>query len=87
MAGRITGGNPYLFALWVIVMQTVADRIFEITRNLPESKALAVLKFAESMQTKPDDEENDFFALAGLWEGRDIDPASLRKKAWPEQSP
>lgn len=73
-----------MFTLWVIIMQTVADKVFEITRNLPESKAAAVLKFAESMQASPEDEENDFFALAGLWKGRDIDQASLRKKAWPE---
>jgi hypothetical protein len=70
-------------------MQTVADRVYEIMRKLPESKAIEVLNFAESIQAQaqPETDENDFFALAGLWEGRNIDPASLRKKAWPEQSP
>jgi hypothetical protein len=68
-------------------MQTVADRVYEIMRKLPESKAIEVLNFAESIQAQSETDENDFFALAGLWEGRNIDPASLRKKAWPEQSP
>ena len=26
---------------------------------------------------------DDFMALAGMWEGRDIDAEELRKKAWP----
>jgi hypothetical protein len=30
-------------------------------------------------------ETNDFFALAGLWEGRDITLESIRQKAWPRQ--
>ena len=28
--------------------------------------------------------QEDFFALAGLWENRDIDAATLCKQAWPE---
>lgn len=41
----------------------------------------------EEIETEPDTSEaEDFFALAGLWEGRDVDLASLRQKAWPRQS-
>lgn len=31
--------------------------------------------------------ENGFFDLAGLWEGRDISLESLRRAAWPRQTP
>ncbi len=41
---------------------------------------------------KDDDEKmespekrEDFFSLAGLWSGRDISVASIRKKAWPRR--
>ena len=68
-------------------MQTIADRFYEIMRNLPDAKAVEILNFAESVQAGNAADENDFFALAGLWEGRNIELASLRKKAWPEQCP
>lgn len=29
---------------------------------------------------------NDFFALAGIWENRDIDADDLRAKAWPKKN-
>jgi len=29
------------------------------------------------------DGETDFFALAGLWAGRDVSLTSIREKAWP----
>ncbi|SMF96279.1 hypothetical protein SAMN02949497_3673 [Methylomagnum ishizawai] len=67
-------------------MSSVAERVYEITRNLPESKAAEVLRFAEALQAEPEAGESDFFALAGLWQGRDIDAAALRRKAWPERS-
>ena len=28
-------------------------------------------------------EENEFFAMAGLWEGRDISLKTIREQAWP----
>lgn len=69
-------------------MSSVADRVYEITRNLPESKAAEVLRFAESTQAQNQIGEGDFFAFAGLWEGRcSIGQDSLRKKAWPERRP
>jgi hypothetical protein len=36
--------------------------------------------------TKDKDVEADFFALAGIWEDRQIDLASIRQQAWPRQS-
>ena len=68
-------------------MQTMAERVYEIVRSLPEPKAAKVLRFAESVQADTEPDDHDFFALAGLWEGRDIELSSLRKKAWPEHCP
>jgi hypothetical protein len=31
-------------------------------------------------------EENEFFAMAGLWEGRDISLKTIREQAWPYRS-
>ena len=28
----------------------------------------------------------DFFSLAGLWSGRDIDVEAIRRQAWPRQA-
>jgi hypothetical protein len=36
--------------------------------------------------TVTDESEADFFAMAGVWQGRDITQESLRQKAWPRQS-
>lgn len=34
--------------------------------------------------TQGNTKEDDFFTLAGLWSGRDIDAQTLRKEAWPK---
>ncbi|SEL83704.1 hypothetical protein [Parapedobacter koreensis] len=50
------------------------------------------LDFVEVLQSAPDLEQDekttskgDFFALAGMWEGRDITAEELRAKAWPKK--
>jgi len=32
------------------------------------------------------DQDSEFFALAGLWAGRDISLADIRQKAWPSHA-
>ena len=32
---------------------------------------------------KTDQQEDDFFSLAGLWSGREVTLDSIRQKAWP----
>jgi len=58
------------------------------------TKLLASLNFVVSISTTSEREKNsdleisdedDFFAFAGLWEKRDIDLETIRKKAWPRQ--
>lgn len=53
---------------------------------------LAALDFVESVaaghaeaESAPPPEPLDFFAAAGIWQGRDITAESLRKLAWPER--
>lgn len=50
---------------------------------------LKSLDFIESVETIPDPVSNsqneaDFFALAGLWENRDLTTDSIRQEAWKE---
>lgn len=46
-----------------------------------------VEKITDTSQTetakRDTDQGSDFFALAGLWAGRDISLATIREKAWP----
>ncbi|CCI03994.1 MULTISPECIES: hypothetical protein [Microcystis] len=55
------------------------------------SKILTALDFVDSVeiiedQTTLSDNEQDFFALARLWEDRDITPKSIRQTAWREEN-
>jgi len=65
-----------------------------------KSKARALMNFLKTLdyienvtsanplvaKVSEKDKEADFFALAGLWAGRDVSQASLRKQAWPVRS-
>ena len=66
-------------------MSNIADKIYEIIRDLPEAKAAEILDFAEFVKSRDIEEQDDFFALAGLWEDREIGQESLRKQAWPQR--
>lgn len=54
---------------------------------------LTALDFVDSVQSSEtqevkvaltgQDEQLDFFSLAGLWQGRDVTLESIRQKAWP----
>ncbi|MBN1221259.1 MAG: hypothetical protein JXM69_20210 [Anaerolineae bacterium] len=53
---------------------------------------LGALDFVELVKTDSADETQaaptasaDFFALAGLWAGRDITLESIRRQGWPRQ--
>lgn len=58
---------------------------------------LAALDFVSSVETIEtdeveegvtiDEEESDFFSLAGLWQGREISLESIRQRAWPQSLP
>ena len=53
-------------------------------------RALDFVDFVKASSTEETDttsqrESSDFFSLAGLWEGRDINLESIRQQAWPRQ--
>lgn len=39
-----------------------------------------------AVDSAPETRQADFFALAGLWAGRDISLEAIRQKAWPERA-
>ena len=66
-------------------MSSITERIHEILQDLPENKAAEILDFAEFVKARESQDEEKFFAVAGLWEGRGLDQAQLRKEAWPDR--
>lgn len=66
-------------------MSSIADQIYRIARDLPEAKAAEILEFATFIKDKETLENGDFFAMAGIWESRNIGLESLRQRAWPER--
>ena len=54
-------------------------------------KLLRSLDFVEAIETseealKTETTNDEFFALAGIWAGREVDQTSLRRQAWPRQA-
>ncbi|MEM7124810.1 MAG: hypothetical protein AAF702_00700 [Chloroflexota bacterium] len=41
---------------------------------------------ADTEETNQEDSNADFFALAGIWNNRDIDLSMIRTQAWPSRS-
>ncbi len=59
------------------------EALLEQWRELTPEKKQKVLEFVENLKSESDNEK-DFFALAGLWENRNITTESLRQEAWRE---
>jgi len=53
--------------------------------GLPDTQAMLEEALRVLIASKSPHQDEDFFALAGLWEGRDIDLNQLRGEAWPER--
>ncbi|MCZ7673451.1 MAG: hypothetical protein M5U34_43205 [Chloroflexi bacterium] len=58
-----------------------AKFLYELLRSLDFVDVIS----SEGSKVTEITSDEDFFALAGIWEGRDIDLASIRKQAWPRQ--
>ncbi len=75
-------------------METITIQVGSIQKARILLDLLRSVDFIENIQSKSSDvattidseQSEDFFALAGLWAGRDIDQTSLRKLAWPNRS-
>lgn len=58
-----------------------AQLLFDLLRSLD---FVVEVETSDDLQSEKDND--DFFALAGLWADRDITQESLRRQAWPRQS-
>jgi hypothetical protein len=61
----------------MLTLEMVIDKI----RQLPPKKQEQVFQFVESLDKKGEESE-DFFAIAGIWENRNITAETLYKEAW-----
>jgi len=63
-----------------------AKLLLELLRSL--DFILSVDSYSQELEetTASSQQSEDFFALAGLWEGREITPNSIRQRAWPRQN-
>jgi hypothetical protein len=74
-------------------MEVINIRVRDPKKANVLRKFLKTLDYVESVSSEETNkkqpvsqsDETAFFALAGLWAGRDITQESLRKKAWPER--
>ncbi len=56
--------------------------VLELLQAFDFVESVAIEKKVQQSEAKS---ENDFFAAAGIWEGRDVSLESIRKEAWPRQ--
>ena len=63
-----------------------AKVLFELLESLDFVDSVKTIETEENENDSTTQEESlDFFALAGLWDGRNITPESVRREAWPGQ--
>jgi hypothetical protein len=77
-------------------MEQITIRIKEKKKARRLIDLLKILDFIDSIEADEtiiageeatfQQEEDDFFTLAGLWQGRDISQEMIRKRAWPGRS-
>ena len=75
-------------------MEQITIRIKDKQKATRLIDLLALFDFIDSIEAnetvneheeKTSQIEQDFFALAGLWQGRDISQETIRQRAWPRQ--
>ena len=60
-----------------------ARLLLELLRSLD---FVDTVETGESSLSQTTTADNDFFALAGIWQEREIDLAKLRRSIWPRQT-
>jgi hypothetical protein len=70
-------------------MEQLIVRVADKEKAEMLSKILSALDFVSSVEVMEDkttisNNEKDFFALAGLWENRNVTTESIRQEAWRE---
>jgi len=63
--------------------KTKSKMLIEILRTMNFVDIVSAESDVETRAEKNVQAEKDFFTLAGLWEGRNINLEAIRKKAWP----
>ena len=61
-----------------------AQTLIDFLKSLDFVETIVEKEFSDESSTV--NEENEFFAMAGLWEGRDISLKTIREQAWPYRS-
>ena len=85
----VLGNQPDSALEYNIRMEQITIRIKDRQKARKFLSFLKTLDFVESITNadfsapKMPTQDADFFALAGLWAGRDISLKTLREKAWP----
>jgi hypothetical protein len=64
--------------------QKKAQTLIDFLKSLDFVETINEREFSETSESSAD--EKDFFALAGLWAGRDISLKTIREQAWPYRS-
>ena len=65
----------------MLTLEMAIDKI----RQLPPEQQEQVFQLIESLDKK-EEESEDFFAIAGIWENREVTAETLRQKAWKEEN-
>jgi len=59
-----------------------AQLLYDLLSSLDFVEAVTTSEQVNDVESK----KSDFFALAGIWEGRTIDLDTIRQRAWPRQA-
>ena len=60
-----------------------AQTLLDFLKSLDFVESITEKDLSDTEESKVDDGEGEFFALAGLWAGRDISLKTIREQAWP----
>lgn len=62
------------------------DHFLAFIKDLDFVEVVSTDDSSSDKQVKINSAEEDFFALAGMWENSDVSANELRSKAWPKRS-
>ncbi|MCI0552932.1 MAG: hypothetical protein L0287_18425 [Anaerolineae bacterium] len=60
-----------------------AQTLLDFLKSLDFVESVTEKELSDTDESQVDKGEKEFFALAGLWEGRDISLKTIREQAWP----
>lgn len=60
-----------------------AQKLIDFLKSLDFIESITEKELSGMNESDTESVENEFFALAGLWAGRDISLKKIREEAWP----